>query len=90
MVPPWYQENQHFIGRTNLLKTLRDKLCHEKPQEFNHRVALFGMGGVGGIPAQGLEVEVLDRQTAADMLLLRANCAEASQYGNQFRSSKDR
>ena len=181
MVPPWYQKNPHFIGRTNLLKTLRDKLCQKKPQEFNHRVALFGMGGVGktqvaieyvvrykleyntvfwitagdlaslllgfqeiakvtkcgntqssdatsltrdvlkwldlqthwllvmdnvddisilmgylpdvtdgeghliittrvpnatGIPAQGLEVEVLDRRTAADMLLLRANCVE--------------
>lgn len=47
MVPLWYQKNPHFIGRTDLLQTLRDKLCHEKPQEFNHRVALFGMGGVG-------------------------------------------
>jgi hypothetical protein len=47
MVPLWCQKNSHFIGRTDLLETLRNKLCDEKPQEFNHRVALFGMGGVG-------------------------------------------
>src|SRR5947207_942297 len=47
MVPSWWQRNSHFVGRMNLLKQLRDKLCEDKPQEFNHRVALFGMGGVG-------------------------------------------
>jgi tetratricopeptide (TPR) repeat protein len=26
---------------------LREKLCDDKPNKFNHRVALFGMGGVG-------------------------------------------
>ena len=31
----------------DLLKTLRDKLCEDKPQEFNHRVAFFGIRGVG-------------------------------------------
>jgi tetratricopeptide (TPR) repeat protein len=47
MVPQWFQKNPHFTGRTKLLKTLREKLCDEKPKSFNHRVALFGMGGVG-------------------------------------------
>ena len=47
MVPSWWQKNSNFVGRMDLLKTLRDKLCEDKPQEFNHRVALFGMGGVG-------------------------------------------
>ena len=47
MVPQWCQRNQHFIGRAELLQKLRDKLCDERPNKFNHRVALFGMGGVG-------------------------------------------
>jgi len=47
MVPQWCQKNPHFIGRVKLLETLRDKLCDDKPGKFNHRVALFGMGGVG-------------------------------------------
>ena len=47
MVPPWCQKNSNFIGRADLIETLRDKLCEDNPQEFNHRVALFGMGGVG-------------------------------------------
>src|SRR5271170_1348308 len=47
MVPQWCQNNPHFIGRSNLLETLRDKLIDEKPRKFNHRVALYGMGGVG-------------------------------------------
>jgi hypothetical protein len=47
MVPQWCRQNPHFIGRTSLLETLRDKLCDHRPRPFNHRVALFGMGGVG-------------------------------------------
>ena len=47
MVPRWCQKNPHFIGRATLLETLRDKLCNVKPRKFNHRVALFGLGGVG-------------------------------------------
>lgn len=47
MVPQWCQKIQHFIGREELLKKLRKKLCDEQPNKFNHRVALFGMGGAG-------------------------------------------
>jgi len=47
MVPQWCQQNPHFVGREGLLETLRKELCDEKPNKFNHRVALFGMGGVG-------------------------------------------
>ena len=42
-----YQENPRFIGRTNLLNTLKDSLYAEVPRQFNHRVALYGMGGIG-------------------------------------------
>ena len=47
MVPRWCQKNPHFIGRVELLEKLRNKLCDEKPNKFNHRIPLFGMGGVG-------------------------------------------
>ena len=47
MVPEWCQTYPHFVGREELLKKLRNKLFDEQPKKFNHRVALFGMGGVG-------------------------------------------
>src|SRR5438046_1523847 len=46
MVPQWCRKNPHFIGRVELLEKLRNKLRDEKPR-FKHRVALFGMGGIG-------------------------------------------
>ena len=45
MVP--YQRNANFAGRKNLLATLRSKLCEMVPSSWNHRVALYGLGGVG-------------------------------------------
>jgi hypothetical protein len=45
MVP--YQRNANFTGRKNLLATLRAKLCEMVPGSWNHRVALYGLGGVG-------------------------------------------
>jgi hypothetical protein len=47
VVPQWCQKNPHFIGGEELLEKLRNKLCEEQGNKFNHRVALFGMGGVG-------------------------------------------
>ena len=47
MAPQWCQKNPHFVGRTSLLTMLRDKLCDKGIQKYNHRVALYGMGGVG-------------------------------------------
>ena len=42
-----YQRNANFTGRKNLLATLRAKLCEMVPGSWNHRVALYGLGGVG-------------------------------------------
>jgi Cdc6-like AAA superfamily ATPase len=42
-----YDSNPHFLGRDDLLKSLRDKLKETKPKQYNHRVAIYGMGGVG-------------------------------------------
>src|SRR5579859_641405 len=42
-----YEENPHFTGRKELLKSLREWLIEIKPKEYNHRVALHGLGGVG-------------------------------------------
>jgi Holliday junction resolvasome RuvABC ATP-dependent DNA helicase subunit len=46
-VPPIYQPNPHFVGRDDLIEHLRQKLCASRSQTYNHRVALYGMGGVG-------------------------------------------
>ena len=45
MVP--YRRNEQFIGRQDLLTKLRAKLSISVPNEWNHCVALYGLGGVG-------------------------------------------
>ena len=45
MVP--YRRNEQFIGRQDLLTKLRAKLSSSIPNEWNHCVALYGLGGVG-------------------------------------------
>src|SRR5271170_1976445 len=45
MVP--YEKNEQFVGRQELVKDLRGLLCDVTPMQYNHRAALFGMGGVG-------------------------------------------
>ena len=45
MVP--YSRNHHFTGRDDLLSELEEKLKDAKPKRFNHRVAIYGLGGVG-------------------------------------------
>src|SRR5262245_60230649 len=47
MVPPWCKKNPYFVGRHNLIETLRAMLQDENPCEYKHCVALFGPGGVG-------------------------------------------
>lgn len=42
-----YRRNNVFTGRQTLLKSIRQMLCSETPKRHNHRVALFGLGGVG-------------------------------------------
>ena len=36
-----------FYGSRTLLKTIRIKLCDTASKEYNHRLAIYGMGGVG-------------------------------------------
>ena len=45
MVP--YQQNPHFSGRNELLNELRSRLCDSTPKQYKHRMALYGLGGVG-------------------------------------------
>src|SRR5438552_546690 len=47
MVPTWCQKNPHLVGRSSILRTLHNMLHDESPMIYNHRVALFGLGGVG-------------------------------------------
>jgi tetratricopeptide (TPR) repeat protein len=42
-----YQRNPHFTGRSRLLKQLKEALSAVIPKKFSHRIALYGMGGVG-------------------------------------------
>jgi len=45
MVP--YDQNPLFVGRDDLLRDLREKLQETKPKTYQHRIAIYGMGGVG-------------------------------------------
>lgn len=42
-----YQKNVNFTGREELLGELYMMLCDTAPFRYNHRVALYGLGGVG-------------------------------------------
>jgi hypothetical protein len=42
-----YDQNPHFLGRDAFLLVLQTKLRETKPKQYNHRVAIYGMGGVG-------------------------------------------
>lgn len=42
-----YRWNPHFVGREAILASLRNTLCENGAKDCNHRVALYGMGGVG-------------------------------------------
>src|SRR5208282_2089326 len=42
-----YQANPRFIGRAQFLQTLKEKLFDIAPKHDNHRIALYGMGGIG-------------------------------------------
>lgn len=37
----------HFTGRQDLLAKLRTRLSDTAPKQWNHRIALYGLGGVG-------------------------------------------
>jgi len=42
-----FDRNERFTGRKELLRTLKQILSEEVQSDWNHRVALYGMGGVG-------------------------------------------
>ena len=42
-----HQRNPHFTGRDDLLARLREELLDAKTKRFNHRIAIYGLGGVG-------------------------------------------
>lgn len=42
-----YQRNPHITGRDELLDQLYVRVSERKPKQYNHRVALYGLGGVG-------------------------------------------
>lgn len=42
-----HQRNPHFTGRDELLDELYVRLCETKPKQYSHRIALYGLGGVG-------------------------------------------
>lgn len=45
MVP--YERNHQFFGRQDILNKIKERLHSQTPKRFNHRVALYGMGGIG-------------------------------------------
>ena len=42
-----YERNPHFCGRDLLLNTLYQRLLDTRQNEYNHRIALYGLGGIG-------------------------------------------
>ena len=42
-----FERNPWFTGRKRLLEILKGKLFDQASKKFNHRVALYGMGGIG-------------------------------------------
>ena len=42
-----HQRNIHFTGREKLLVSVRNELGKTIPKAWNHRIALYGLGGVG-------------------------------------------
>src|ERR1700732_5121704 len=42
-----YDQNPHFTGRQSSLERLSMALHDKKPKQYNHRISLHGLGGVG-------------------------------------------
>jgi hypothetical protein len=42
-----YERNPFFTGRDELLERVRNELRDHKPKRYNHRIALYGLGGIG-------------------------------------------
>ena len=44
-----YQRNPQFVGRIRFLETLKERLFTNIPRQYNHRIAVYGVAGVGKI-----------------------------------------
>ena len=42
-----FEQNPRFTGRREFLEILKGKLFEQAPKKYNHRIALYGMGGIG-------------------------------------------
>src|SRR5215471_8979122 len=42
-----FERNPRFTGRSQFLETLKEKMFDQAPKKYNHRIALYGMGGIG-------------------------------------------
>ena len=42
-----FEQNPWFTGRKEFLEILKEKLFDQTPKKYNHRIALYGMGGIG-------------------------------------------
>jgi len=42
-----FERNPLLTGRESFLKELRTKMLDRTPKQYNHRIALYGMGGIG-------------------------------------------
>ena len=42
-----FERNPWFTGRKRLLEILEGKLFEQASKKYNHRIALYGMGGIG-------------------------------------------
>ena len=42
-----FEQNHWFTGRTIFLKTVKQMLFDQTSKKYNHRIALYGMGGIG-------------------------------------------
>ena len=42
-----YDRNPHFSGREQLLEELKLRLSEAQPKQYSHRLALYGLGGIG-------------------------------------------
>jgi hypothetical protein len=86
MIP--YDRNPFFVGRDNILIGLRLKLQESKPQwHYNHRVAIFEMGGVGKTQI-AIEYVYRHENDYADIYWIPASAQEALLSGFQVIGEK--
>jgi Cdc6-like AAA superfamily ATPase len=63
-------KNHQFIGREGILNKIKEVLSSQTPKQYNHRIALYGMGGVGKTQC-ALEYAYANRASYEKNLLLK-------------------